>query len=85
MVPTAQGKQGKWLEKNLCPNTGKCVCLVLNPLVLLKIKDIAIVAAKFPNLFLKTELHMNHPQITEIGTGKILQSDGEKTGKSQGI
>ena len=57
--------------------------LILN---LVKIKVIALFAAKFPILFLGTKcvfqvvLHMKHPQITEISMGKFAVRQGQIQG-----
>ena len=44
----------------------------------LKFKDIAIFVTKFPIILLRTELHiLNHPQITEFGTGNFFGQTGK--------
>ena len=78
-VPNTQGKQGKLFLKSpyrgktleILPKTqGKQGEFCLLNFLILKIQDIAIFAATFPNL-LKSVLHMKSSQISEIGTGKI--------------
>ena len=53
--------------------------------MILAIKNIALFAVKFPNFVsAKSVLHMKHPQIGEIGTGKCCGRTGKKakiTGK----
>ena len=52
--------------------------------LILKIMDIAIFVAKFPNfskelnVSAKSVLHIKHPQITEIGTGNICVGKGKQ-------
>ena len=93
-VPTAQRKQGKWpKELPVRENTGNleilpertdlCVCLCPK---FPDFKDQGYCAiyceiSQFLNVSAKSDLYMQHPQITEICTGKICG----RTGKTQGI
>ena len=68
ILPKHRGNIG-----NLAKTQGKHseFCVLTNFLIL-KIKDMTIFADNFPFFPWKTELHMKHPQITEIGTGKYF-------------
>ena len=79
-----QGKQGflKCSQNtgNFAKIQGFLCAKVLNSWIL-KIKDIALFAVKFPNFFLRTNfpksvLHLKHSEIIVIGTGKICSRTG---------
>ena len=100
-VPTAQGKQGKWKNKNPCQGKhrefgnfaktqGILFAQVVNSLIL-KVKDIAIFAAKISICFPEAEWVYQHGFVYVIVTNYVnwhrenLQLDKENTGKTQGI
>ena len=95
-VSTAQGKQGKWEKKKLsgktqgiwkfCLNTGKTQGILLAQVVnvlILKVKDIAIVAAKksfFPRSWIGLPSQFcvcNTHKLCELAQGKFAVGQGK--------